>query len=479
MKQITAFLTVLILGGTLGAEPVSVLGASNPVNLAAGQTGLQALAGGSGLTFGAGATDGGFDLLLSAPMLLGKVQLTLSGIADVHFQAISGSQTIDLWSRSQGGLYDLSGNLVVTDHLRVSVQSPSLPSVTISNLQVFGDNPSTLSHRIFPTNVQATGQSSFFYGPQNLFDGNSSTDWKVYQPQDSDSVLPDLEGLVRGAWTNWWQSGSFFDVRALATLPAGQTIAQVQVYFGPQEAGTVEIQALVSGSWKSWGTLNTSPSSWGTLVNPSPNDQIQQIQIIQHTSWFAPVQADIGEVYLWGTGAASGDSYQDPVLAGTDSSGNQYQFFSWGNQSWTGDLYAPNSPAPSTTVDPTNPPAPAAVYYEFAIANQGSALPSAQLNGHSLGSPAPYLTEGEVSYYKVPVPQTWLSVGENMFLGWRRSRTVAVRPVCNAPAGRQRAVGRLRGLLGRRLEVPSRRRRQSRRRTQPRYPARKPVPALG
>ena len=99
----------LLLGAELWANPIPAVGTLNQVNLAGGSTGMEALNGNSqAVTFAAGAQSGGFDIQLACPSLLGKIQVTVTGTADLHWQAVNGSQVIDLWSRQQNGLYDIS-----------------------------------------------------------------------------------------------------------------------------------------------------------------------------------------------------------------------------------------------------------------------------------------------------------------------------------------------------------------------------------
>lgn len=400
MKKIFASMTLVFCSFVgISADPVGVTGVTNPVNLFGGVSGQEALSPSTdAVGFLVGATTGGFDVQLTGPVLLDKVQMSVTGTAVVLWQALKGDEVIELWSRQQDGLYDLSGNGVVADRLRLVATGADLGSVTLGSIVVYGEDPGAVPHRILPKSWKASSQTSFFFGPENVSDGSTGTDWTVFQNQDTDSALSQIKQSVRQARPDWWHDWSgAYDTRLNAVFPPGKRIAEVQVSFGPQATGSVEVLGLFSGQWKTMGSIDATVSAWASLVNPFPNDVVSEVQIIAHPVALAPVQVDLGEVFFWGSGNWAGDDYQDPTSPGSDASGNQFGFYN-------ADLGAASTP-----------------YFEFALQGQGTSLPSVEVDGQSLGTPTAYAVEGTTGYYRVNVAGKLVNQGPNLI--WVRGIT--------------------------------------------------------
>jgi len=390
MKRLWMIL-VLLTVQTLTWAQVSVTGTSNPVGLVSGADAGQVFvtAPHAPLGFASGATTGGFDIQLAGPTQLSKITVASTGTARLRWQALKSGAPIDLWARQQDGLYDVSGNDVVADSLRLIAESSDLGTFSISSIRIDGHDPSTIAHRIIPTTVKAAPKTSFFFGPENLSDSNGGSDWRTAAPSEHDDAVSEIEQLTRSSWP-WWQNWSgAYDARVDEVLPPGKRVGQVQILFGPQATGSVQVWGLYSGHWLLMGLVSNAAPGWATVASPYPNDIVGEVEVISYPG-NSPIDADISEVLLWGTGNWTGDQYQAASSFGADNEGNPFGFYEF------------------------NPLSLSKPYFEFAIQGQGNTAPEVVVSGQSLGTPAPYLVDGDLSYYRVDITGSLVNETSNL-----------------------------------------------------------------
>jgi RHS repeat-associated protein len=394
MKKTTlaAFLAAC-LALSASAEQITVISVDSPVGLGASVTGMEAFDGSeeSAVAFAAGTTTGGFDIVLAKPVLLGKITMSFAGAANFSWSAVKDDTEIELWSRSQNGTWDLSGNGIVADHLRFRADGAELESVSIREIGVYGEDSSERRYRILPEDIKGSLTTSFYYGAGNLFDGNIDTEWQAFSSFGFDDAEPAVKSHVRGARREWWRDWEdMWDPKVRAKLADGKRVRSIQIYWGEEATGSVEFYGLYDGTRKKIGAAEAQAGTWSEIASPYPNDVVDEIDIVPHSSWRSKKKAAIGELYFWGDGNWEGNDYEYPQSQGNDGSGGRFLFF--------GEAQRHDKK----------------LSLEFSLRGQGSANPSVEINGQSLALRSAYLDEGGVERYRVDIPAPLASEGQTI-----------------------------------------------------------------
>ena len=217
-------------------------------------------------------------------VLMPNSQLVLEYEYDGYWNPIVGGVLHEL---PANGFIDLSYTRIVAEKIRIRLRGADAQASSIAELKIYGQQATSVLHRIEPVEMLVSDASSAFHPLKHLFDGNTKTTWNTNSHYEE--VIISLDEQYR--------------------------LDHLHLFFSEQADGTFYLDARTEEGWHELVTITEYPKGeWHKVDVSSFNLVTNYVRLRVNGSGEA--LGGLGELELWGYGEYQG-RFAEAVLSDT------------------------------------------------------------------------------------------------------------------------------------------------------------------
>ena len=236
-----------------------------------------------------GSQQGWVELYLERPTLIHGIKLNGNQAPEtkLSIEYREGNEWLPftaatLKSIPSNGLIDLSVDRVVTQSIRIRLSGVDVASSKLSEVEVLGEDATSVYHLIKPVKLTAGANSSPNTPVELLCDGNTYTRWKT--------------------------KNSFSSGEVTFELPSQSTIKNINIFFNRATQGGMKLEFFENNHWKELLIISSQPAGWYRIDLSSRNIKTDRLKLI--VPGYSGTFGEIGEIQFWGYGPFKGSSHQ-------------------------------------------------------------------------------------------------------------------------------------------------------------------------